>query len=268
MAPRLRRDKDRETECFDLKIFNFLSMSGHSKWHNIQGKKGKADSARSSQFTKVSRLITVAAKQGGGDAAMNFSLRLAIEKAKEVNMPKDNIERAIKKGIGEGGEGVQYEEILFEGFGPGNVALIIEALTDNRNRTNADIRALVSKNGGNIGAGGSVQWQFQHFGVVRIAVEELSKITSRDDFDLALIEAGAEDISESEFGLEIFSPIQNFQKVMEKVQSFNITPAESGLEWVAKEKVSIDDEHGASLQRLLDLLEDFDDVRNVYTNAA
>lgn len=243
-------------------------MSGHSKWHNIQGKKGKADSARSSQFTKVSRLITVAAKQGGGDPTMNFALRLAIQKAKEVNMPKDNIDRAIKKGTGEGGEGVQYEEILFEGFAPGNVALIIEALTDNRNRTNADIRALVSKNGGNIGAGGSVQWMFQHFGVVRIAVEEMHKISSRDDFDLSLIEAGAEDIQESEFGLEVFSPIQNFQKVMEQVQSFGITPSESGLEWVAKETVAVDESHSHSLQHLLDLLDEFDDVRNVYTNAA
>lgn len=243
-------------------------MSGHSKWHNIQVKKGKADKARSSQFTKVSRLITVAAKQGGGDPVMNFSLRLAVEKAKEVNMPKDNIERAIKKGTGEGNDGVQYEEILFEGFGPGNVALIIEALTDNRNRTNSDIRALVSKNGGNIGAGGSVQWQFQHLGVVRISADEIKKISSRDDFDLALIDAGAEDISESEFGLEIFSPIQSFQKVMEKVQSFGITPSESGLEWVAKETVTVDDEHEESLQHLLDLLDEFDDVRNVYTNAA
>lgn len=243
-------------------------MSGHSKWHNIQGKKGKADSARSSQFTKVSRLITVAAKQGGGDPNMNFSLRLAIQKAKEVNMPKDNIDRAIKKGIGEGADGAQFEEILFEGFGPGNVALMIEALTDNRNRTNADIRALVSKNGGNIGAGGSVQWQFGHFGVVRIALEEMSKISVRDDFDMSLLEAGAEDISESEFGLEIFSPIQHFQTVLEKVQSFGITPSESGLEWVAKEKVSVDEAHGKSLEHLLDLLDEFDDVRNVYTNAA
>jgi len=242
-------------------------MSGHSKWHNIQSKKGKADKARSGQFTKVSRLVTVAAKQGGGDPTMNFALRLAIEKAKEVNMPKENIDRAIKKGIGEAGDGVQFEEVLFEGFGPGGVSLMIEALTDNRNRTNSDVRSMSAKHGGNIGASGSVHWQFNHVGVIRIASEEMSKISSRDDFDLVLIDAGAEDIKESEFGLEIFCQIPHFQSVMEKVQFFGINPDESGLEWVAKETVEIDEEHSQSLHRLIELLEEFDDVRAIYTNA-
>ncbi len=242
-------------------------MSGHSKWHNIQAKKGKADKARSGQFTKVSRLVTVAAKQGGGDPTMNFALRLAIEKAKEVNMPKENIERAIKKGTGENEDGSHFEEVLFEGFGPGGVSLMIEALTDNRNRTNSDVRSMAAKHGGNIGASGSVQWQFQHLGVVRISSDEMKKISSRDDFDLALIDAGAEDLEESEFGLEIFCQIPHFQSVMEKVQSFGINPDESGLEWVAKEKVMIDDEQSQSLQHLIDLIEEFDDVRAIYTNA-
>ncbi len=243
-------------------------MSGHSKWHNIQAKKGKADKAKSSQFTKVSRLITVAAKQGGGDANMNFSLRLAIEKAKEVNMPKDNIERAIKKGTGEGSDGVQFEEVLYEGFGPGGVALLVEALTDNRNRTNSEVRSIAAKHGGNIGASGSVQWQFQHLGVVRISSEEMKKISSRDDFDLSLIDAGAEDIEESEFGLEIFCQIPHFQSVMEKVQAFGLSPDESGLEWVAKETVEVDGEGSEALQKLIELFEEFDDVKTVYTNAA
>lgn len=242
-------------------------MSGHSKWHNIQAKKGKADKAKSGQFTKVSRLITVAAKQGGGDPTMNFSLRLAIEKAKEVNMPKDNIDRAIKKGTGEGEEGSHFEEVLYEGFGPGGVAILVEALTDNHNRTNSEVRSITSKNGGNIGSTGSVQWQFQHLGVVRIGSDELKKVSSRDDFDLALIDAGAEDIEESEFGLEIFCPIPHFQSVMEKVQSFGISPEESGLEWVAKETVAIDEAHSNSLHHLIELLEEFDDVRAIYTNA-
>jgi YebC/PmpR family DNA-binding regulatory protein len=242
-------------------------MSGHSKWHNIQAKKGKADKAKSGQFTKVSRLITVAAKQGGGDANMNFSLRLAIEKAKEVNMPKDNIERAIKKGTGGASGEAQFEEVLYEGFGPGGAAILIEALTDNRNRTNSEVRAIASKNGGNIGASGSVQWQFQHLGVIRIAKEELAKVTSRDDFDFALIDVGAEDIEESEFGVEIYCQIQNFQKVMEKVQSFGITPTDSGFEWISKETISLDAEASASLEKLIELLEDFDDVRSVFTNA-
>lgn len=241
-------------------------MSGHSKWHNIQAKKGKADKAKANQFTKVARLITVAAKQGGGDPAMNFALRLAVEKAKEVNMPKDNIERAIKKGTGELNDGTQFEEVLYEGFGPSGVALLVEALTDNRNRTNSEVRNIAAKNGGNIGASGSVQWQFQHVGIVRIPAEEMKKNSTRDDFDLAMIEAGAQDISESEFGLEVICPIQNFQAIMEKVQSFGIVPTESGLEWTAKETVALDDASSESLQKLIDALEEFDDVKSVYTN--
>ncbi len=242
-------------------------MSGHSKWHNIQVKKGKMDKVRSSQFTKVSRLITVAARQGGGDPSMNFSLRLAVEKAKEVNMPKENIERAIKKGTGELNDGAQFEEIVYEGFGPGGSALIIEAVTDNRNRTNSEVRSLAAKNGGNIGASGSVQWQFQHVGVIRIHAQELKKLNSREDFDFALIDAGSEDIEESEMGLELYCQIPHFQSVMEKVQSFGIAVTESGLEWVAKEMMELSDSDREALHHLIEILEDFDDVKAVYTNA-
>ncbi len=241
-------------------------MSGHSKWHNIQVKKGKADKVKANQFTKVSRLITVAARQGGGDANMNFSLRLAVEKAKEVNMPKENIERAIKKGTGELNDGAQFEEVLYEGFGPGGSALIIEAVTDNRNRTNSDIRSLSAKNGGNIGASGSVQWQFQHVGVIRVHAEELKKINSREDFDFTLIDAGAEDIEESDMGLEVYCQIPQFQTVMEKIQSCGVTVTESGLEWVAKEIVSLDDSSQQELDHLIELLEECDDVKAVYSN--
>lgn len=225
------------------------------------------DKVRSSQFTKVSRLITVAARQGGGDPSMNFSLRLAVEKAKEVNMPKENIERAIKKGTGELNDGAQFEEIVYEGFGPGGSALIIEAVTDNRNRTNSEVRSMAAKNGGNIGASGSVQWQFQHLGVMRIHAQELKKLSSREDFDFALIDAGAEDIEESEMGLELYCQIPHFQSVMEKVQSFGIAVTESGLEWVAKEMIELSDSDREALHHLIEILEDFDDVKAVYTNA-
>jgi len=243
-------------------------MSGHSKWHNIQGKKGKADKARSGEFTKVSRLITVAARNGGGDPAMNFSLRLAVDKAKAVNMPKENIERAIKRGTGELNEGAQLEELVYEGFGPGGAAMLVETFTDNRNRTGGEVKNIFSKNGGNMGSAGSVQWQFAHMSVIRISQEQMSKVTSRDDFDLALIDAGAEDIVESPYGVEVRGPVASLQNILEKVKSYNLETEDAGLEWVAKETITLSQEDSEKLQQLYDALEDFDDVRSVYTNEA
>lgn len=250
-------------------------MSGHSKWHNIQGKKGKADKARSGEFTKVSRLITVAARQGGGDPTMNFSLRLAVDKAKAVNMPKDNIERAIKRGTGDLNEGAALEELVYEGFGPGGAAVLVEVFTDNRNRTGGEVKNIFSKGGGNMGSAGSVQWQFKHMAVARISQEHMSKITSdrdgvasgdRDDFDLALIDAGAEDIVESPYGVEVRGPIAALQTMLEKIKTFNLETEDAGLEWVAKETVALSPEDSEKLQNLYDTLEDYDDVRAVYTN--
>lgn len=242
-------------------------MSGHSKWHNIQAKKGKADKARSNIFTKLARLVTVAAREGGNDPVMNFSLRLAIDRAKAANMPKDNIERAIKKGTGELNDGVQIEEVLYEGFGPGGAAFLVEALTDNKNRTVSDIKNIFLKHGGSMGSAGSVKWQFVRFGIVRINKEQLTiNKVNKDDFDLALMDAGVEDIQESEMGVEIKCPIEKFQSVLEVIKKYNLEPESSGLEWVAKEPLKLGEEASVKVAELCEALDEMDDVREVYTN--
>ena len=241
-------------------------MSGHSKWHNIQGKKGKADKARSNVFTKLARMITITAREGGGDPVMNFSLRLSIDKAKAANMPKENIERAIKKGIGED-EGAALEEIMYEGYGPSGVAFLVETLTDNINRTVSEVKNVISKRGGSLGAAGSVKWMFNHLGVIRLANEQKTKLGSKlADFELELMDAGINDMNDSEFGLEITCPVESFQKVLEVVKKYELEPESSGLEWVAKEPVTLDEETSNKISELYDELDDLDDVREVYTN--
>lgn len=242
-------------------------MSGHSKWHNIQGRKGKQDKAKSGLFTKYAKMITVTAREGGGDPTMNFALRLAVDKAKAINMPKDNIERAIKRGTGELNDGTTLEEVLYEGFGPGGVGILVDCMTDNKNRTASDIKHLISKNGGSAAGPGAVQWQFVRRAVVRVGADKKTSIADRDAFDMALIDAGADDIRESEYGLEILAPIEKFQKVLETVKAQGIEPDESGLEWVAKETMTLSDEHGAQMQAMYEALDEHDDVRAVFTNA-
>lgn len=240
-------------------------MSGHSKWHNIQARKGKQDAIRSNQFSKVSKLISIAAR-GGGDPDANFSLRLAIEKAKEVGMPKDNIERAIKKGTGEGG-GAVIEEVIYEGYGAGGVAVLVKVLTDNKNRAVSDIKHLFSEAGGTMGGAGSVMWMFQQLGVITVDKARLEGKISRDDFDLQMIDAGAEDIEEAGELLDIKTKIENFQKVLNKVKELGVEPAESGLQWVAKDKVPVSEEVRGKLEKLFGSFEDNDDVSDYYTNA-
>lgn len=247
--------------------FEFF-MSGHSKWHNIQARKGKQDKARSNMFTKAARAITVAAQTGGGDESMNFSLRLAIEKAKAVNMPKDNIDRAIKRGTGELKDGSVIEEIVYEGFGPGGVALIIEAVTDNRTRTVSDLKHILSKHGGALGGPGSVQWQFEHKAVIRFTAEKKSAIADWDAFELELIDSGAEDIRVSEEGMEIVCAVPAFQKVLSIIQKRAIEPDDSGLEWIPKEKMGVDTETAAKLDTLYEVLGEMDDIKDVYSNVA
>ncbi|HAT03622.1 MAG TPA: YebC/PmpR family DNA-binding transcriptional regulator [Candidatus Magasanikbacteria bacterium] len=244
-------------------------MSGHSKWHNIQAKKGKADKARSNVFTKIARMITVAVQQGGGDSTMNFTLRLAIDKAKAANMPKENIDRAIKRGTGELDDGTTLQELLYEGFGPGGVAILVEVVTDNPNRSASEVKNVFSKKGGSMGGPGSVKWQFSRLGVVRLGTNEKLKIENKkSDFELALIEAGADDIEESEMGIEIRCAVEKFKNVLDVVQSFGLEPDDSGLQWIAKEDVSIDAETSAKVQQLYDAFDELDDVREVYTNEA
>jgi len=242
-------------------------MSGHSKWHNIQGKKGKADKAKSNVFTKIARLIMVAAQQGGGDVEMNFSLRLAIDRAKSVNMPKENIERAIKRGTGELKDGVQLQELVYEGFGPSGVAVLIEVVTDNTNRAVSEVKNILTKNGGSLGGQGSVQWQFTRLGVIRFGNNERLKIESKkSDFELAIIEAGADNIEESSLGIEIRCAVEKFKDVLDVVKSFGLEPDDSGLQWVAKKEVKLDDGSSQKMEKIYELLEELDDVKEVYTN--
>lgn len=243
-------------------------MSGHSKWHNIQAHKGKQDKLKANAFTKIARFITVAARDGGGDPDMNFGLRLAIEKARAVNMPKDNIDRAIKKGTGEGSDGATFEEIVYEGFGPNGVAFMVEAMTDNKNRTVGEVKQIFTLHGGSMAGPGSVQWQFLHLGVVRLEKELVTILkTKNPDYELMLIDAGASDILESDFGLEIRTPIELFQKVLEAVKSVGIEPTEAGIEWVAKEPAVLDEETSNKVNALYEALDEHDDVKAVYTNA-
>jgi YebC/PmpR family DNA-binding regulatory protein len=242
-------------------------MSGHSKWHNIQARKGKQDAVRSGQFTKISKLITVAAKSGG-DPTMNFALRLAIEKAKSVGMPKDNIERAVKRGTGELA-GEQIEEAAYEGYGPGGTAIIVKCLTDNKNRTVSDLKHIFSTHGGTMAGAGSVQWMFGQWGVVLLKLEEISnKKISFEDFELHMAEAGAEDVQIQEENIEIKTKIENLQSVLGKIREIGLEPTESGLQWRAKEMVEVGPEIEGQLSKLFEDLEENDDVEDYFTNAS
>lgn len=237
-------------------------MSGHSKWHNIQARKGKQDAVRGSHFTKISRLITLAA-QKGGDPATNFSLRLAIEKAKEVSMPKDNVEKAIKRGTGEL-ESNQIEELLYEAFGPRGVAVMIKVTTDNKNRAISDVKYMLSENGGTFGSSGSVQWMFLHLGVIEAVKPEKLDL---DELEMALIDAGAEDFIEEEGLLEIKTKVENLQKIQNKLKELGVEVKEAGIRWVPKDKVVVDDGVREKLEKLFSDFENNDDVSDYYTNA-
>jgi YebC/PmpR family DNA-binding regulatory protein len=239
-------------------------MSGHSKWHNIQGRKGKQDALRSNMFTKAAKVISVAAGKGGSDPLMNFSLRLAIEKAKAVGMPKDNIERAIKKGSGESGDGNKMEEIIYEGYGPSGTALIIKTVTENKNRTVQELKHILSDNGGTLGNAGSVMWMFNQYGFASIGKEQL---TSRDDFELALMDVGAEDIQDEDGLIEIKTKVENLKKVLDKLKEMEIEPKDSGLIWEAKDKIIASPELSNKLEKLFGEFEDNDDIEDWYTNA-
>ncbi len=239
-------------------------MSGHSKWHNIQGRKGKQDAKRSSMFSKFSKAITIAAQRGGGDPETNFSLRIAIDKSKSVSMPKDNIERAIKKGTGADG-GAQIEEVYYEAFGPGGTAIIIKCLTDNKNRAVADVKHILTKNGGTMGGNGSVMWMFEQLGVIQFETSKLP--TDRDSFELAVIEAGADDIFIEDEQVEIKTKVENFGRVLNKLKELGMESDDSGLRYVAKEEMAISEEVRGQITQLFDLLEENDDVDDYYTNA-
>src|SRR2546426_8948732 len=231
-------------------------MSGHSKWHSIKHKKGALDAKRGKLFTKLIKELTVAARQGGGDPDANARLRKAISDAKAGNMPNDTIDRAIRRGTGEE-EGVNYEEITYEGYGPGGVALLIEAVTDNRNRTVAEIRHIFSKNGGNLGEAGSVGWLFEKKGYI---VVEKSAKPEDELFELAL-EAGADDLRADEDNFEIITSPDSFDNVLAAVKSAGIEPQVAEISMVPQNYIQLEGADARQMLKLMEALEDHDDVQ-------
>jgi len=237
-------------------------MAGHSKWKQIKRKKAVTDSRRSSVWTKCIREITVAAKAGGGDPAGNPRLRTAIDAARAVNMPNENIDRAIKKGTGDL-EGVEYQEVAYEAYGPGGVAIFVEALTDNVNRTVADVRFALSKNGGNLGSTGSVAWMFDHKGQI------VFDATAADEAELleAALEAGAADMESDEDSYVVYTDVPAFNAVQDALRARGLKWDGAELAMVPKNTVKVEGADAQKLVKLLDALEDLDDVQKVYTNA-
>jgi YebC/PmpR family DNA-binding regulatory protein len=236
-------------------------MSGHSKWHTIKHKKGALDAKRGKLFTKLIKELTVAARTGGGDPEANARLRKAVSDAKAGNMPNDTIARAIRRGTGEE-EGVNYDEITYEGIGPGGVAVMIEAMTDNRNRTVAEIRHAFSKNGGALGVSGSQAWNFEKKGY--IVVEKAAK--SEDDLFEIVTEAGAEDLRDDEDNFEIITAPENFEAVHEALKKAGVEPQAADVEMIPKSYVKLEGADARSMLKLMETLEDHDDVQKVSAN--
>lgn len=237
-------------------------MSGHNKWANIKHRKAAQDSKRSAEFTKVIRELTVAARSGGGDPNMNARLRTAMDKARQVNMPKDTVERAIKRGTGEL-EGVNYEEIMYEGYAPAGVAMYISTLTDNKNRTTADIRHILSKYGGNLAESGSVAWQFERKGVIRVKKEAVS---DNDEFMMVVIDAGADDIKEEDEGYEIVTTAENLLKVVDALKNAKYEVESYEHTFIPKTTVHVTGKDAEKVLQVVGLIEDLDDVQEVYAN--
>ena len=238
-------------------------MSGHSKWSSIKHKKGAADAKRGKLFSKLSRSIIVAAKEGGGDPSANLALQNAIEKAKSYSMPKDNIDRAIAKGSGADAAADAFESIVYEGYGPEGVAVIVEALTDNKNRTAADVRHMFAKNGGNLGTTGAVAWQFERRGVVIVSAEGV------DEEELLLVAAdgGADDVERDGSVFEVTSSPEALSSVRAAIEAAGMTVDSAELMLIPKVTVAVEDEAKArQVMRLIDALEDNDDVQDVYAN--
>jgi len=237
-------------------------MSGHNKWSSIKHKKGAADAKRGKTFTRILKEMTVAARMGGGDPAGNPRLRAAVAEAKAANMPKDNIERAIKRGTGEL-EGAAYEEVTYEGYGPGGVAIIVEALTDNGNRTTPEIRHTFEKHGGNLGTPGSVKFQFERKGY--FAVEK--SVVGEDKLMEVAIEAGADDLqTDDPDAYEIYTSPETFEAVRQALETNKITTIEAKLGMIPANYVSLDESKSRQVMKLLETLDDHEDVQNVWSN--
>ena len=239
-------------------------MSGHSKWSTIKHKKGANDARRSAMFTQLAKAITIAAREGGGDPDMNIGLRLAIEKAKSANMPKDNIERAIRRGTGEDKDAAALERIVYEGYAPHGVALIIETITDNRNRTVASLRHVLTGSGGSLGETGSVAWQFTPRAYFSFPTDGR---TEDEAFELA-IEAGAEDVFYDSEWIEIFGEGTAFKQISDQLRAMGIKTEEADLRPFPNQEMSLETQHAAQVMRVIEKLEDLDDVDKVASNLA
>ena len=236
-------------------------MSGHSKWHNIQAKKGKADAARGKVFTKLGRELLIAVKEGGADPAGNSKLRNVIAKCKAANMPNDTINNAIKKAST---SNENYEEITYEGYGPNGVAVIVEASTDNKNRTAADVRHAFDKSGGNLGTSGCVSYMFNKKGV--LIIEKANASMSEDDLMLLAIDSGAEDFASEDEIYEITTAPEDFSNVQEELEKQGLTFLEAGIQMVPTTYVALDEKGVEKMEKLIERLEDLDDVSEVYHN--
>jgi YebC/PmpR family DNA-binding regulatory protein len=236
-------------------------MAGHSKWKNIRIRKGKQDAIRGKMFTKLSREIIVAAKMGGGDPGTNVRLRLAVEKARENSMPMDNIKRSIARGTGEI-EGADYDEVVYEGYGPSGSAIMVEVYTENRNRTVADLRHSFSKCGGNLAENGSVSWQFKHVGMITVPANGINE----DELTMAALEAGAEDVTHDEENFVIETAIENLHSTNEALMQAGFKSSDASLNYLATNKAQVAEADIPKLLRLLEMLEDLDDVQEVYVN--
>lgn len=243
-------------------------MSGHSKWATTKRQKAITDAKKGAIFTKISNLITIAARGKGGDTAANFTLRMAVEKAHAANMPKENIERAIKRGTGELA-GEKIEELIYEGFGPAKSQFIIKCLTGNKNRTAAEIRHIFAEHGGSLG---SVAWNFEKKGIIRITNEEINKapfksgVGGLDNFELELIDAGVQDIKQEEEGVTILTKIEDLQKVKQFLDSKNIATESAEIEYAAKEEGEANGEDKEKLEKFIEELEESEDVSDYYYN--
>ena len=237
-------------------------MSGHSKWATTKRKKAAIDSKRGKMFTKLIKEITIAAREGGGDPNGNPRLRLAVDNAKSANMPQDNIERAIKKATGEL-EGATYVELTYEGYGPAGVAILVEVATDNKNRTVAEVRHLFSRGGGNLGESGSVAWMFDKKGVVTFPKQGKSE----DEIMEIILEAGAEDLQTEDELYIVQAPIEAFESIRKALLEKGLTVENASLQWIAKNSIGVSGEDAEKVIKLLESLEDSDDVQNVFSNA-
>jgi YebC/PmpR family DNA-binding regulatory protein len=237
-------------------------MSGHSHWATIRRKKGAADAKKGAAFTRLAREIVMAARDGGGDPDTNFRLVLAIEKARAGNMPKENIDRAIRRGTGEDKDGTVFEEITYEGYGPHGVALILECVTDNRNRAVAEIRHLLGRSGGNMAESGAVAWQFHRNAYFSFPAEMLNYDKA---FELAL-DAGAEDVQQDGDNIEILGPVDSFKKISDALQKAGVTPDEAELRMIAKQDLELPVDQTLSVLRTIENLEEIDDIQSVFHN--